>query len=216
MKHAVTLFSVLFLSAALCRAADEPIRISCVGDSITEGAGVEDPKNNAYPIVLGKLLGEKFSSRNFGVGGTTLLKKGNFPYWVQKAFKEAGDFNPNIVVIKLGTNDTKPENMKFKDEFATDLAALVDHFAALPSKPKIFLCRPVPAYATQWGINEKGLEEMVFPAVEQVAKAKGCTIIDLHAALSGKPELFPDKIHPNKEGAALIANAVANAIRSAK
>jgi acyl-CoA thioesterase-1 len=215
MKRNVTLLAVLVVCSALCRGADE-IKISCVGDSITFGAGVENAKENAYPIVLGKLLGEKYKTGNFGVSGTTLLKKGDNPYWKQKAFKDATDFAPNIVVIKLGTNDTKPQNIKHKDEFATDLAALVDHFAALPTNPKIFLCRPVPAYATQWGINEKGIEEMVMPAIEQVAKAKGCTIIDLHAALSGKPELFPDKIHPNKDGAALMAKTVADAISSAK
>jgi len=216
MKRNVTLLSVLVLCAAMCRAADEPIRISCVGDSITAGAGVQDPGHNAYPIVLGKLLGEKYSSKNFGVSGTTLLKKGDNPYWKQKAFKDATDFAPNIVVIKLGTNDTKPQNIKFKDEFVTDLTAMVDHFAALPSKPKIFLCRPVPAYATQWGINEKGIQDMVLPAIDTVAKAKGCTIIDLHAALSDKANLFPDKIHPNAEGAALMAKAVADAISAAK
>src|SRR6185369_5143819 len=104
--------------------------------------------------------------------------------------------------------DTKPQNIKHKEEFATDLGAMVDHFAALPSKPKIFLCIPVPAYKTQWGINEAGIQEMVKPAVESVAKAKSCTIIDLHTPLSGKPEMFPDNIHPNAAGAALMAKTV--------
>ena len=211
MKHHLNVIVTLLLVTAAVRAADE-IKIACVGDSITYGAGVEDREKNSYPVVLGRLLGENYKSANFGVGGTTLLKKGNFPYWVQQAFKDADSFAPNIVVIMLGTNDTKPENMKFKDEFATDLAALVDHFAALPTKPKIFLCRPVPAYGVQWGINEQGLDEMVMPAIAQVAKDKGCTIIDMHAALSGKPELFPDKIHPNAAGAALMAKTVAGVI----
>lgn len=215
MKRNVSVLAVLVMCAALCRAAD-PIRISCVGDSITFGAGVEDRNKNHYPLMLEKLLGEKYKTGNFGVSGTTLLKKGDNPYWKQKAFKDATDFAPNIVVIKLGTNDTKPQNIKHKDEFATDLAALVDHFAALPSKPKIFLCIPVPAYKTQWGINEAGIQEMVKPAVESVAKAKGCTVIDLHTPLSNKPELFPDNIHPNAAGAALMAKTIAEAITAAK
>lgn len=207
----------VLLSVAVClHAEDEKIRISCVGDSITAGAGVENPQVNGYPVVLGKLLGDKYESKNFGVSGTTLLKKGDNPYWNQGAFKAATEFKPNIVVIKLGTNDTKPQNIKFKEEFATDLAAMVDHFQGLPSKPKVFLCLPVPAYATQWGINEAGIKEMVFPAVQQVAKDKGCPVIDLHTALSDKPEMFPDKIHPNAAGAAVLAKTVADAIQAAK
>ena len=215
----VFVLSALWLVAScsvFLRAEDEKIRIACVGDSITFGAGVDHREQNAYPVVLGKLLGEKYDSKNFGVSGATLLKKGDLPWWKQGAFKAATDFNPNIVVIKLGTNDTKPQNIKFKDEFATDLAALVDHFAQLPAKPKVFLCLPVPAYATQWGINEAGIKEMVFPAIEKVAKDKGCVIIDLHTALSDKANLFPDKIHPNAEGAAIIAKTVADAIQAAK
>jgi lysophospholipase L1-like esterase len=37
-------------------------------------------------------------------------------------------------------------------------------------------------------------------------------VIDLYAALSGKPEMFPDKIHPNAAGAKVMAEAVEAAI----
>ncbi|MGD0090460.1 MAG: GDSL-type esterase/lipase family protein [Planctomycetota bacterium] len=199
---------------AFCHAGEEgKLRVACIGDSITFGAGVENREVNNYPAVLGKLLGEKYETRNFGVSGTTLLKKGDNPYWKQGAFKAATDYQPNIVVIKLGTNDTKPQNWKHKDEFVADLEAMLDHFAALPSKPKIFLCLPAPAYATQWGINEKGITEGVIPAVQQAAKAKNLPVIDLHTALSNHPEMFPDKIHPNVAGAALLAKTVAEAIQ---
>ncbi|HEY3323876.1 MAG TPA: GDSL-type esterase/lipase family protein [Planctomycetota bacterium] len=206
----------ILCSAFLTQAADEKIRVACIGDSITFGAGVEQRDQNHYPKVLGELLGDKYETKNFGISGTTLLKKGDSPYWKQKAFKDATDYNPNIVVIKLGTNDTKPQNIKHKEEFVGDLTAMVEHFSALPAKPKVFLCFPAPAYATQWGINEKGIEEMVIPAVKEVAKAKNLSTIDLHTALSNHPEMFPDKIHPNAAGAKLLAKTVAEAITSAK
>jgi lysophospholipase L1-like esterase len=76
----------------------------------------------------------------------------------------------------------------------------------------VFLCSPAPAYATQWGINEKGISEGVIPIVKKVAEEKKLTVIDLHTALSDKPEMFPDKIHPNAAGAALLAKTVAEAI----
>ena len=101
---------------------DSKTRVACVGDSITYGAGVAGRESNSYPAVLGKLLGDKYEVKNFGVSGATLLKKGDNPYWRQGAFKKATDFKPNIVVIKLGTNDTKPQNRtNHMDEFATDV-----------------------------------------------------------------------------------------------
>ena len=44
----------------------ETIKIACVGDSITFGAGIKDRKNMNYPIQLGKILGEKYEIKNFG------------------------------------------------------------------------------------------------------------------------------------------------------
>jgi acyl-CoA thioesterase I len=196
--------------------AEDKIKIACVGDSITAGAGVKDAHINGYPVVLGKLLGDKYETKNFGNSGSTLLKNGDKPYWKQKEFKGATDYNPNIVVIKLGTNDTKPQNWKLKDEFEKDLTDMVDHFANLPSKPKIFLCLPVPAYKTQWGINDEGVKNGVIPIVQKVAAAKKLPTIDLYTAMSGKPAMFPDNIHPNAEGAAVMAKTVAEAISSTK
>ena len=89
--------------------ADGPIRVACVGDSITYGSGVENREQNAYPAVLGRLLGERYEVRNFGVGGATLQKRGDKPYWSLDAYKDVTLFKPHIVVIKLGTNDSKPQ-----------------------------------------------------------------------------------------------------------
>ena len=191
---------------------DETIRVACVGDSITFGASIKDRENNNYPVVLGRSLGGKFEVRNFGVSGATLLKKGDFSYWDRPAFKEATQFNPHVVVIKLGTNDTKPQNWKHAAEYAADYEVMIDHFAALPAKPKIWLCSPAPVYQTRWGISEKSVVEGVIPKVRALAKQKGLPVIDLYTALSDKPEMFPDKIHPNAAGARVMATAVEAAI----
>ena len=193
---------------------DETIRVACVGDSITYGAGIKDRKNHNYPLVLGKSLGEKFEVRNFGVSGATMLKKGDFSYWDRPAFKQATEFNPHVVIIKLGTNDTKLQNWKHGAEYAADYEAMIDHFASLPAKPRIWLCSPAPVYQTRWGISEKGVVEGVIPQVQTLAKRKGLPIIDLYAALSGKPEMFPDKIHPNAAGAKVMAETIEAAIFS--
>lgn len=190
-----------------------PLRVACVGDSITFGAGIENREVNSYPHVLGLLLGDKFDVRNFGVSGATLLKNGDHPWWKTQAFTDATAFNPELVLIKLGSNDTKPQNWKTHGgEFVADLTALVEHFQKLPSKPQVWLIQPVPVYEDRWGINEKDLMDGVLPAIQRVADKKKLPVIDLNAALSDRPELFPDKIHPNAAGAKLMAQTIRKAL----
>lgn len=194
----------------------EIIRVACMGDSITYGAGVENRDQNNYPMVLGKLLGEKYEVKNFGVSGATLLKQGDKPYWNLNEFKAVTEFAPNIVVIKLGTYDSKPQNWAHKTEFAADLTALIEHFQNLPSKPHVWACLPVPVYQDKWGINEKTVADEIIPIIKQVAKAKHVPVIDLRAALTGHGDMFPDGVHPNAAGAALLAKAVAGALTARK
>jgi len=203
------IFCIFFAASVLSGRADSVTRIACVGDSITYGAAIRDRANHCYPKVLGDLLGKEYTVRNYGVNGATLLKNGDRPYWKLGAFKQATDFGPNVVILKLGTNDTKPQNWgKAGKEYEADLRAMVTHFKSLPTKPTIYLCLPAPVYQTRWGINEKTVKEGVIPVIRKVAKDEGLTVIDLYQALSGKPALFPDKIHPNAAGAKLMAQTI--------
>ena len=219
-KTFLSFFSAICVFASTwsaCEAAREaPKRIACVGDSITFGAAIKDRTKNCYPAQLGRMLGEKFEVRNFGVNGATLLKKGDKPYWKLKAYANARDFQPEIVVIKLGTNDSKPRNWKHKEEYVADYVALIESFRKLGSKPVVWLCYPVPAYPGRWGITDKVMKEEVMPRLDEVAKKSGCKVIDLYSALSEKKEMFPDLVHPNAKGATLIAEAVSSAIKAGK
>ena len=185
----------------------EKIRVACVGDSITFGACVQDREKNCYPVVLGGLLGDKYDVRNFGVSGATLLKKGDLPWWNQGAFKDATAFNPNVVVIKLGSNDTKPQNWKTKAEFEADYKALIEHFKGLPAKPAVWVALPVPVLKENFGINKKGAEEQQ-PMIVKVAKEEGCPVIDLYTTVATKDLFDQDGIHPNAAGAKKIAEVV--------
>lgn len=211
MKAIHSLIAVLALGFFQARAADPmapidpsaykaPVKLACVGDSITQGN-----KKGDYPSQLQALLGDRWEVRNFGHSGHTLLKKGDKPYWNSPRYQEALAFKPDAVIIKLGTNDTKPQNWKFKDEFVADYKALVQSFQALESKPRIYVCRPVPVFGKgNFGIVESGIQEEI-PMLDALAKELGLGIIDMHAALDGKADLVPDRVHPNKEGYALMA-----------
>ena len=186
---------------------NEKTRVACVGDSITYGACVQDRANNCYPAVLGRLLGERHEVRNFGVSGSTLLKKGDKPYWTQKAFKQATEFNPALVVIKLGTNDTKPQNWKHKAGFEADARAMVRHFRELPGKPRVFVALPVAVLKSSFGINEKGVREQL-PVLAKVAREEGAGLIDLHSAVAAAELFDKDGVHPNAAGAMKIAEII--------
>ena len=143
--------------------------------------GLGPSGGQAYSDQLGRVLGRKWEVGNFGVSGYTLLNHGDNPYQKQGAFKAALAYNPDVVVIMLGTNDTKPQNWKFKDQLTADYKDLIGQFAKLPSKPRIFICRPVSVPAGgNWGINEPGVKEEI-PIVDKVAKETASGVIDMHA-----------------------------------
>ncbi len=183
----------------------EPVRVACVGDSITQGSGAAQGKS--YPSQLQELLGERWKVGNFGVSGRTLLRKGDHPYWNEKAYQNALSFKPDVVIIMLGTNDTKPHNWKHEAEYAADYADLVNSFLTLESKPRVFVCRPCPVPEPgNFGINETNVK-LLIPRIDALAARLKLGIIDMHAALDGKPGLLPDRVHPNTEGALEMARA---------
>tara|TARA_B100002052_G_scaffold250998_1_gene238865 strand:+ start:1375 stop:2037 length:663 start_codon:yes stop_codon:yes gene_type:complete len=192
---------------------DGVIRVACVGDSITAGVGAA--RGKSYPAQLGQLLGDRWEVRNFGNSGSTLLNKGNKPYQKQKQFSGALAYNPQVVIIMLGTNDTKPNNWKLKDQFVADYLDLLGHFSKLEAKPRIFVCYAVPVPGKgNFGINEAGVQEQR-PMIAKIAKQAEVGVIDMHAALADRPETLPDRVHPNTEGAGLMAKA-AHAVLTGK
>ena len=194
------------------KTGDPVIRIACVGDSITYGSGVENRETNSYPAKLNAMLGSRFVVLNYGRSGATLSKVGDLPYWTTDEYREATASDPDVVIIQLGTNDTKPQNWRGKEAFKQDYKALCDHFRELKSKPKIWACLPVPVYGDQWGINAPKLDEVI-ESIQEVTDREKIPVIDLNDALTGHPEFFPDKIHPNAKGADLMAKTVYQAIR---
>jgi lysophospholipase L1-like esterase len=185
--------------------------VSCVGDSITFGSRIDDRAHKSYPADLAGLLGPGYSVGNYGVSGATMLKEGDKPYWAQPAFEQAKASAPQIVIIMLGTNDSKPQNFAHRDRFEADAKALIELFKALPSKPAVYLCQTCPILHENYKITEEN-EAPIRTLLSEAARDEHIPLIDIHAALLGRPELFPDGIHPNAEGASLMARAVAAAL----
>jgi len=188
------------------------IKIACVGNSITQGPGRENP--DSYPLQLQEILGEAYDVKNFGVSGRTLLKKGDYPYWDEPQFEEVKQFKPDILIIKLGTNDSKSQNWQFKDEFVSDYLDLIKAFKkSMPKKSKVFICLPVPVFKTNFGITEDVLVNEMRPMLLEIAKKSKSQVINLYDPLLPYSDLFPDGIHPNTKGLTIMATEVSKAIK---
>ena len=211
MKKYYSLFPILLLFAIIS-CSDQPVKIACVGDSITAGSGLKSPSKSAYPVILDKLLGPEYKVLNFGRGGATMLKNGNWPYWNVKEFSNVFAEEPDLIIIKLGTNDTKPVNWD-PGMFIESYRAMIDTFMTISTQPSIFLCLPVPAHFDQWGINDSTIIHGVIPAVEQIAEEYGLPLINLYEPLKKYPQYFPDGIHPNEEGMKVMAKVIAEEIK---
>lgn len=205
--------AILFLSILMLGSCSEKIlRVACVGDSITEGAGLTVQSKTGYPVVLDSILGSQYAVLNSGRSATTLQKKGDFPYWICKEFSNTFVYKPDIIVIKLGTNDTKPQNWH-ADTYEQDYQALIDTFKTISSKPRIYLCLPVPVFKTRWGINDSTVVNGVIPIVEKLALKNSLTVIDLYHGMSNQGINFPDNIHPNEKAAKAMAGIIANTLK---
>lgn len=213
MKH-LYLF-IIFITLAGISCQKPPKKVACIGDSITEGFGLKYQSRHSYPVVLGALLGPEYEVLNFGRSATTMSKTGDFPYWTAKEFSNVLALNPQIVVVQLGTNDTKPQNWS-QNDYEKSYQALIDTLKTLDSHPQIFLCKPVPVYEDKWGINDSVLMTGVIPAVQRLAQNNQLTIIDLNTPLADYGRYFPDGIHPDEQGLKMMAELVAEALRKEK
>lgn len=209
MKFLAVLIVVLIVSAALVAVFSgafrgKAIRVACIGDSITE--------LSTYPTDLEELLGCNYYVREFGVTGSTVVVNSYTPYLYEPRFSAAKLFLPDIVVILLGTNDARADNYQSIDEFVADYKQLVGELQALESNPKIYLVKPPPIFENELELSNDNLVDGVIPRMEQVANDLGLPLIDVYTPLVGHPEYFVDGVHPNFDGASVIANQVYKAL----
>ena len=219
MKKLFILLSAVSAAVAAwgARKADPqpPVRVACIGNSITYGAQVEDRERNCYPAVLGRMLGPGYDVRNFGRSGATLLNKGHNPYTKTAEYAAAIDFRPDIAVIHLGINDTDPRNWpNYRDEFIPDYTALIERFREANPAVKVYICRmtPIPHRHRRFKAGTRDWHHQIQKAIEQVAASQHTGLIDLESVLKDRPELLPDALHPNVEGAKRMAERIYSAL----
>jgi lysophospholipase L1-like esterase len=171
----------------------------------------------SYAPILAGLLGTNYTVQRDGVSGATLLKKGQPSYFNTQGVQNTIQANPDIITILLGTNDSKPSNWVYRDEFVADYLSLIDTYRALPSGPDIYPCLPPPAEELPSDIRGSVIANEVIPRILEAARQRGLQVIDLHTPfLDTLQSLFPDGIHPNDEGHRIMATRIRDAIISGK
>ena len=181
-------------------------RVACVGDSITLGTG--------YTIDLWRRLGPNYVIGNFGVGGATVSLETDSSYMNQTAFQVAENFEPNIVIIMLGTNDANANLTQSATAFASDYIKLIEAFQDLASKPKVWIAEPPPIYNNSAGLSSELLTQIVIPGIQLAAAQTHLPLIDANTPLVNQPSKFIDGVHPNSVGAQTIANTIYHALIS--
>lgn len=211
------LFVLLFVLCCSMGIAAEKIKIACIGNSITYGAGIDNRENNSYPAQLQALLGSEYEVRNFGVSATSILRNGRMPYMETDAYRASLEYNPDIVFIKMGTNAVANRNREQLPEFGRDYRAIVDTYRNLPSKPRVILLTPVRSFFTVDHPDHLIVKDVI-PVIEQTAFERGLDIINLHNLFGDEwvDSLMPDRLHPSAAGASKIAAKLYNYLTLAK
>lgn len=206
------IFVLIFTGALFFTACQpQPKRIACIGDSITNGGGLG--VEAFYPTQLDVMLGDDYAVLNCGESGATMQSNGNKPYWKEKDLSNVFVFQPEIITIMLGTNDSK--NFVWDAEnYEQSYQRMIDTLQTLPTQPKIYLCLPPPAYSAAWEINDSTIRAGVIPIINRLAEKNKLPVIDVYEGMSNKSDLFPDGIHPNNAGKKIMAEIIAQAIQN--
>ena len=210
MKRIIYLLMVV-LCCTGAYAQQKKIKVACVGNSITYGSGVANREVNAYPVKLQGMLGDGYEVGNFGKPGATLLNKGHRPYTQQQEYKDAIAFAGDIVVIHLGINDTDPRNWpNYQDEFIEDYRSLIKDFREVNPKARFLIARMTPLSDRHWRYESgtRDWHEQIQEAIACVARAEGIQMINFFEPLHPYPFILEDNIHPNAEGAEMLAKIV--------
>ena len=230
-----TMFASVLVVSLLCAVAFGKTKVACIGDSITYGLGLANREKDSYPAQLQKMLDEKFPGkyevRNFGNSGRGIYldsmrgsEKRGFRYMPEH--KAALEWKPDIVVCNLGINDCGEYIKEFtggrkRGQFLHDYFELVFDYNKANRNAKIFVwtkLSPLAEGQRFYRSPEPFLMQADLTAIAHMCESMhwcgGLCSIDMQEPLREKmDEIFAkDRIHPNAEGARIIAEATFNAL----
>lgn len=204
----------------LRNARESQVRVACVGDSLTYGFGIPDHNDMCYPARLQQALGDGYCVNNYGYSGRTASSQGDRPYTTERLYEQSKEFAPEIVIIMLGSNDTKPYNWQNDEHYLAEYRKIIDEYLALDSVRTLVLMAPTPVFAKNgkvpYHIDQALIDRLPALAAQLYAELAPTLqdkdieghFVDLYPLFAGRPELFSDGAHPTRVGAKMIADAL--------
>jgi acyl-CoA thioesterase-1 len=183
-----------------------PIRVACVGDSITQNSG--------YPSDLQALLGTNYTVGNFGSSGSTVSLNSWKPYMNQTEFQNAEDFQPDIVIIMLGTNDDLMGLHQYNESFEDDYGKLITSFQQTQNSPEVLIAESPPIFSNSIDLSPAYLTSIIIPKTQDLANRMNLPLVDVYSAFVNQPDCFIDGVHPDSQGASIIASEVYDSMDS--
>jgi lysophospholipase L1-like esterase len=209
-------FFLVLLFMVAC--SNQPTLILTIGDS--NGAA-----QDGWVVQLTKLCPE-ISIINKSISGNTIGFDNNgrenlnalrmIETYLQEAEKEAGPNPIDLVLINLGTNDSKAVFDDRKTEVPqnlTKLISFIQNYSFQNIRPAITIVSP-PPYGPDSIMKEKyhGGNKRVralVPQFEQIAQNMGCGFINIYDVLKPVYDQYsPDGVHMKAEGQLLIAQTI--------
>ena len=202
------------------RVSEGQIKVACIGDSITYGHGISGWARNNYPATLQKLLGKEYNVRNYGYKGATVLDSGKKPYTESKQYKLSLEFDADILIIMLGTNDTRKDTFTDEYDLMAQYDSLIESYKEQNPGIRVILCTPPQAFSSDSkssGETSFGVRSALIPTIRNYicsyAVANGYEVVDIYDITANHAEWFEkDGVHPSNDGARAIAEAIAKKI----
>lgn len=211
------------------------LKINFLGDSITEGHGVE--VNESFVGLVAAQTGAL--CRNYGIGGTRIAKQripSENPRWDLDFCSRVEQMDPDadVVVVFGGTNDYGHGDAvmgTMKDRTPnTFYGALHTLYTSLLNKypdSLIIVATPLHRLNDGIGISPSGLYTLPYPlrdyvnVIREVAEYYSLPVLDLYANSGLQPKVevinqkyFLDGLHPNAAGHRVLARQVLTFLRS--
>jgi lysophospholipase L1-like esterase len=205
--------TMALLPGSLILRAEPPIRIVCLGDSVTKAVRPGVTADETFCAVLEQQLrasGRDVDVINAGIGGNTTAD-GLARFEIDVLARE-----PNFVVIMFGLNDSWIDDGQSRsrltvDQYRSNLATMVQRLR--DRGVETILMTPNPAIAPTYPAARNVTLKPYVNAVRQLAHREQLPLVDVYRrfaemAIEGVDlnSHFTDAMHPNPAGQKLIAD----------
>jgi len=187
-------------------AVAEVQKIACVGDSLTYGYELLFRNRNSYPAQLSHLLPDNYSVKNFGVNGACATP-GQSDYYLNNDIQNIINWEPDIILLMLGSNDTKEFNWISREKYIEGMNHIIQKISS--QKTKVILITPPPCHFNPFGIRDSVMRDEILPSLMHLSQENGLLLINIYDILARNENIYIDNIHLNSKGYSIMSAELA-------